>query len=57
MSEFRDEKRIKIAKGAEPAGGRRLEVEDQTSPTDPIKRRAEHQSRSKLKSVCAVELV
>ena len=31
-------------------------MEDQTSPTDPIKRCAERQSRSKLKSVCAVEV-
>ena len=42
------EKRIKIAKGAEPAGGRRSEVEDQTSPTDPIKGRAERQQWEKV---------
>ena len=40
------EKRIKIAKG-EPAGGQRSEVGDQSSPTGPIKRRAERQARSR----------
>ena len=36
--------RIKMPKGAEPAGGRRSEVEDQTRLPDPIKRRAECQA-------------